>query len=166
MSQRELLLARPRPFDEFPIRIVDDTEARKEVEQARTLLHILQIQGDAADASAVRKARAALKRAEANLKACYTFITLRAMEPDEFEALIGKHKPREGTDDKVWNVDTFPKACLLACVESDMSEQDWERFWKTGLSNAERADFCNAAIRVNARTPDSSLPKGWTQIEG
>ncbi|MFG3439938.1 hypothetical protein ACGF0J_22045 [Nonomuraea sp. NPDC047897] len=166
MSLRERLLNRPRPSDTYPLRIEDDTEPRREVEQAQTLLRILGIPGDAADQAAVRKAQAALKKAEAKLKACYEFVTLRALPADDFEALVGAHKPRPETDDRLWNNETFPKACLLACVESDLSEEDWELIWTTVLSNAERIELSNAAIRVNVRVPDSSLPKGWAQIEG
>lgn len=165
MSLRERLLSRPRPSGSYPLRIDDDTEARKDVEQAQALLRIMEIQGGAADQGAVRKARSALKKAESRLQACYEFVTLRALPPDDFEALVGAHKPREATTDQLWNNETFPNACLLACAESDLSEQDWELVWTKVLSNAERIELSNAAIRVNVRVPDSSLPKGWAQIE-
>jgi hypothetical protein len=165
MSLRERLLNRPRPSGSCPVRVDDDTEARKEVEQARMLLSIAELQGEAADQAAVRKARARLKKAEQALKACYEFVTVRALPPDDFEALVDAHKPRAETDDRLWNGATFPKACLLACVESDLTGEDWEHVWTTVLSNAERVELSNAAIRVNVRVPDSSLPKGWAQIE-
>lgn len=165
MSKSDRLLNRPRLSAEHPIRISDDTEARREVEQARTLLQILQIQGEAADEQAVRKAKADLKRAEKKLRACYEFIPLRAMPADDFEALVSAHKPRPDTDDKVWNNATFPWACLLACDESGRSEADWEHIRKHVLSGPELMELCNTAIRVNARTPDETLPKGWARIE-
>ncbi|MDX3101759.1 hypothetical protein [Nonomuraea angiospora] len=165
MSKGDRLLSRPRLSAEHPIRIDDDTEARREVESARMLLQILEIQGDSADQAAVRKAKADLKRAEKKLRACYEWIRLRAMEADDFEALLGKHKPRPDTKDTIYNLDTFPKACLLACDESGRSEADWEHIWKSVLSGPERTELCNAAIRINARTPDESLPKGWAQTE-
>lgn len=166
MSQRERLLNRPRPSGTYPLRVDDDTEAREEVEQARTVLNTLEIHGDAADQAAVRKAKEALKKAKAKLKDCYEFVTLRALPADDFEALVSAHKPRPETDDRLWNNETFPKACLLACAQSDLSEEDWELIWTTVLSNAERIELSNAAIRVNVRVPDASLPKGWAQIEG
>lgn len=165
MSQGDRLLNRKRLSAEHPIRIEDDTEARREVEQARTLLQILQIQGDSADEAAVRKARAALKRAEKKLRDCYEWVPLRAMEADDFEVLVGKHKPRPDTKDEIWNNETFPRACLLACDESGRSEADWESIFKSVLNGPEQLELCNTAIRVNARTPDQSLPKGWAQIE-
>jgi hypothetical protein len=158
------LLNRPRLSAEHPIRIDDDTEARREVEQAQFALALLRTQGDA-DEDALRTAKAAIKRAEKKVRGCYEFIPLRAMDPEAFEALVGEHKPRAGTDDQVWNNATFPWACLLACDESGRSEADWEHIRKNVLSGPELVALCNTAIRVNARTPDESLPKGWAQIE-
>lgn len=165
MSLRERLLNRPRPSGRYPLRIDDDSDAREEVERARRVLTMLLMQGGAEEA-ALRRARTAVKKAEQKLSSCYEFVTLRALPPDEFEALVAAHKPRPETDDRMWNDETFPKACLLACVETaDISQEEWEQLWATGLSNAERIELSNAAIRVNVRVPDSSLPKGWAQIE-
>lgn len=163
MSLRERLLARPRPFDTYPLRIDDDTEPRTALERARTLLRVLQFQGEAADEGAVRAAKADLGRAEAAIAACYEPVILRAMPPDDFEALIALHKPRAGTEDTSWNSDTFPQACFRECVESDLTDAEWDRVWKEVLSHGERNELCIAAIRANVRTPDSTLPKGWTQ---
>ncbi|HEY9375044.1 hypothetical protein [Streptomyces sp.] len=159
------LLNRGRLSAEHPIRIDDDTEARKAVEQAQFAMALLQTQGEVADDAAVRRAKAALKRAEKQVRDCYEFIPLRALPADDFEALIGQHKPRPDTKDEIWNGETFPKACLLACDESGRSEADWEHIFKNVLSGPEQLQLCNTAIRVNARTPDESLPKGWAQIE-
>lgn len=166
MTLRERLLNRPRPSGTCPVRLDDDTEARKDVEQARILLNILEMQGDAADGTATRKARNRLKKAEEDLRACYELVTLRALAADDWEALVDAHKPRPGTDDRLWNGETFPKAAFLACVESDLTEQEWEHVWTAVLSSAERIELSNAAIRVNVRVPDSSLPKGWALMEG
>lgn len=166
MSLRERLLNRPRPSGTCPVRVDDDTEARKEVDQALMLLNLLLAQGDMADQAAVRKARARLKKAEEAVRGCYEFVTVRALAADDWEALVDAHKPRPDTDDRVWDGKTFPKAAFFACVESDLSEEDWEHVWTGVLSDAERIELSNAAIRVNVRVPDSSLPKGWTQIEG
>ncbi|WP_405149430.1 hypothetical protein OG589_14500 [Sphaerisporangium sp. NBC_01403] len=166
MSLRERLLNRPRPMAAYPLRVDDDTQARKDMEQARTLLRLLQLQGESADESAVKAAKADLAKAEAALAACYEPVTLRAMPPDDFEALIALHKPREGTEETSWNLDTFPQACLMACVESDLTEAEWGQVWKEVLSQGERGELCTAAIRVNVRVPESTLPKDWTQILG
>lgn len=163
MSLRERLLNRPRPSDTYPLRVDDDTEARKELEQARTLLRLLQYQGEEANESAVQAAKADLAKAESEVAACYEHIVLRAMRPGDFETLIGQHKPREGTKDQTWNLDTFPRACLMECVESDLTEAEWEQVWAEVLNLGEQGELCNAAIRVNVRAPDSTLPKGWTQ---
>ncbi|MER7126741.1 hypothetical protein [Micrococcus luteus] len=161
MSLRERLLARPRPSDTYPLRVDDDTEARAALERARTRLLLL-FQGGV-DESAVQAAKVALADAEVALAACYENVTLRAMRPEDFEHLVGEHKPREGTEDRTWNLDTFPKACLMECVESDLTPAEWDQVWRDVLSVGERAELCTAAIKVNVRAPDSTLPKGWTQ---
>lgn len=163
MSLRERLLNRPRPSDAYPIRIDDDTQAREALEEAQSILRLLQIQGDVADVESVARAHAAVAEAEGDLKACYEPVILRALRPDDWEALIALHSPREGTEDDVWNAATFPRACLLACIESDLTEEELGQLWTEVLSKAEQVRLCNAAIRVNVRVPDASLPKGWTQ---
>lgn len=165
MSLRDRLRGRGRQFDTYALRIDDDAEARKELERARTLLRILQFQGDTADESAVRSAQQDLAKAEAAIAACYEQVVLRAMRPKDLEKLKGEHKPREGTEDRLWNLETFPRACLMKTVESDMTEADWEDVWEEVLSDGERVALTNAAIRVNVRAPDSTLPKGWTQTQ-
>lgn len=165
MSLRDRLLNRPRPFDTYPLRIDDDTEARKDLERARTLLRLLQFQGESANEEAVRSVTADLAKAEAEMAACYEQVVLRAMRPGDFEKLIGKHKPREGTEDRTWNLSTFPRACLMGCVESDLTLEDWDQVWEEVLSDGEQGELCTAAIKVNVRVPDSTLPKGWTQTQ-
>ncbi|MEV1245083.1 hypothetical protein [Nonomuraea sp. NPDC049750] len=159
------LLNRKRLSAEHPIRIDDDTEAREAVEQAQFALALLRTQGEAADEGALRSAKASLTRAKKKLRACYEWIPLRAMEVDAFEKLVGEHKPRPETSDEIWNNETLPKAVLLACDESGRSEADWEHIFTHVLNGPEQLQLCNTAIRVNARTPDASLPKGWAQIE-
>lgn len=165
MSLRARLLSRPRPSDTYPLRIDDDTEVRKDLERIRTLLRLLQFQGEAADEAAVRKAKRDLAKAETKMSACYEQVVLRAMRPGDFEKLIGKHKARPDTEDQVWNLDTFPRACLMECVESDLTADELGQVWEEVLSSGEQVELCNAAIRVNVRVPDSTLPKGWTSTQ-
>jgi hypothetical protein len=164
VSLRERLLNRPRPSGEFPLRVEDDTAARDELERARRLLTLLLVQGGAEEA-ALEQARADVREAEGKLRACFAFVTLRALPAADFEALVAAHKPRPETKDQMFNLDTFPRACFLACVEGDLTPQEWEHLWETGMSNAEQVEAGNAAIRVNIRTPDESLPKGWARTE-
>jgi hypothetical protein len=164
VSLRERLLNRPRPSGEFPVRVDDDTAARDQLERARRLLTMLLLQGGAED-SVVEQARADVQEAEETLRACFEFVTLRALPALDFEALVTAHPPRPDTKDKLWNLDTFPRACFLAGVEGDLTAQEWESLWETGMSNAEQVEAGNAAIRVNIRTPDESLPKGWERTE-
>ncbi|AQZ67640.1 unnamed protein product [[Actinomadura] parvosata subsp. kistnae] len=164
MSLRDRLLNRPRPTGSFPLRVDDDTAARDELERARRLHTMLLLQGGV-DESALEQARTDVREAEERLRDCFEFVTLRAVSAADFEALVTAHPPRPDTKDEMYNLDTFPKACFLACVEGELSQEEWERLWDTGLSNAEQIAAGNAAIRVNIRTPDESLPKGWERTE-
>ncbi len=161
MSQRERLLGRQRPSDTYTLRVEDDSEPRRRLWEARTTLRLLQ-DGEP-DPEAARLAQDAVAEAEEQVAACYEHIVVRAMRPTDFEALIGEHKPREGTDDQTWNQDTFPEACFLACAEGEMSGADWQAFFAGNVSDAEQLDIYNTAIRVNARVQDATLPKDWTR---
>jgi hypothetical protein len=87
-------------------------------------------------------------------------VTLTALPPKEFEALIAKpeHAPRDGKTEQ-WNPETFPKACFLACVDTaDLSADEWEAFIDGSLSQGERDALFLAAVGVNARWPSGSIP--------
>lgn len=157
MSLREKLLNRQRPSVTYPLQVRDTAEAAKRVEEARGAVRLTQLRGDAQQ---VAKAKRELKQAEKALDDCHVEIVIRALPPAEFEELVKAHPPRKDTDDEAWNIETFPRACFLACVEGDMSEQDWDRFVEENCSQGERESLRLAALAVNTRIPDPSVPKG------
>ncbi|HEU4752296.1 MAG TPA: hypothetical protein VFU47_04235 [Armatimonadota bacterium] len=116
-----------------------------------------------ADRDAVDAARQAVKDAEDALKACYEPITVTAMEPPAWEALVTAHPPRKDhPDDEVWNVDTLPREAFLACAPKEWSREEWVEFLDRRCSPAEREGLYSTAVFVNARIPDPTVPKGWT----
>lgn len=156
---RERLLNRTRPTAAFPLRVDDDTAAAATVAEAQMGLLL------AAGTDRESEAREALQAAQAALHACYESITLRAMRPEDFEALADAHPPREGnSDDDAWNTDTFPLAVFLACAPPDLTAEEWQAFLEESVSDAEQAGLLTMAVAVNARTVDPSVPKDWTQI--
>jgi len=87
-------------------------------------------------------------------------VTLRALPPAEFEALIAKPEfaPREGQNER-WNAETFPRAAFLACVDtSDLTADEWSAFVDGSLSQGERESLFLAAISINARWPSGAVP--------
>jgi hypothetical protein len=95
-------------------------------------------------------------------------ITLRALPPAEWEALLDLHPPTEEqrANGAMWNTTTFRPALLAASMvpaegEEPLSEADWDELGKAGsLAAGELIALFNAAVGVNVRTPSSAVGKG------
>lgn len=170
MSLRKRLRARPRPLLVYELPTGDvggATRALAEAEEAYSLVAFGMDDGEAVAADrgeAKEAALQAIERAKESLAACYERIELIAMEPDDYERLIGKHPPRPDTDDTKWNAETFPRACFLACVEGGdldaAGEAEWIDILRENVSLAEREDLYVTARIVNTRLVNPALPKG------
>jgi hypothetical protein len=155
------LSGRALPTDTYWIRVDDPTQAGEALAEARENFRT-KLLIDAPE-DAITEAREAVKAAEAALKACYEPIVVTALPPDDFEVLVGKHKPRPDTDDDAWDTTTFPKACFFACAPKEWDTAGWEAFLTT-LSSAEKKSLFHTAVAVNARVLDPTLPKDWNGI--
>lgn len=162
MLNTKRLEGRPLPTDTYWVRVDDTTEAGRALAEAREVLQ-LHLLTDS-DAKTLAEARQGVVAAEEALKACYEPITVTALLPDDFEALVDKHAPRPDTDDDVWNGKTFPRAVFLACAPTEWNTAQWEEWLKATLSAAEREALFMVAVTVNARVLDPTVPKGWTGI--
>lgn len=159
-GRRERLLARRRPTTVYQLAVEDDKAAIAEVTAAKDDLNTARFRSDDAAEQAVADAEERLAAARAALEACYEPVTLTALPPAEFEALIAKpeYVARDGKDER-WNVDAFPRACFLACVDtSDLSAEEWTEFVDGSLSQGEREAIFLAAVSVNARWPSGAVP--------
>lgn len=168
---RDRLMARERPTTTVPLRVEDDTDARRRLADAEQALEEAQQNAPSPGAQAVRKARQARDAAQQAVDDCYVDVAVQALPPADFEALVSAHPPEPAADgeptDDAWNPDTFPRPCFLACVvpTDDMAAEDWEKVFDNNLSSAEQTMLCNAAIMINVRRLDEiQVPKGWTQI--
>jgi hypothetical protein len=160
MSLRERLRAKSLPTAEFRLRVTDDGDAQAKLVEAQYALRLAENRDEG-----VAKAKTAVTKAQAKLDEHYEVLILQALPPAELEALIAAH-PAEKKDD-AWNEPTFRPALLAACVEGDMTEQDWTEFCSTGgASLGEVKDLYLAALRVNERGPDPSVGKDWERILG
>jgi hypothetical protein len=107
------------------------------------------------------RAASALERdAEAALSACLEPLSVTALPGGDYEALVAAHPPRKG-DDGDWHPETFRPALMEACIEGDMTAEDWSQWLKeapTGVSDALWLDV----LAVNVRPPELAVtPKGW-----
>lgn len=164
---RERLLGRQRPTAEINLAIEDTTPLAREValaEEAWRSTHLMMF-GDDRDKS-IKQAKRDLDRAISKLDGAYAKVTVRAMPPEEFEALVAAHPPRADKElpdeDKgeVWNSATFPRALFLACADGELSRNEWEKFLDDQCSQAERDQLYLAAQVVNTRAPGYAVPKG------
>ena len=142
----------------YKVRVDDTTAALAATQEAgNALLLALGTEREA-------EAREALTVAQAELEACFATIPLTAMDPDQFEALVADHPPREGTKDEAWDADTLPRATFFACVPAGRPTEWWEAWLKKTCSNAEQVNMFNAAVIANVRMVSPHLPKEWTEI--
>jgi hypothetical protein len=155
---RERLLSRERPTLRIPIAVEDVTTPSREVALAEDAWRTSFLGvGDRQEERSAR-ARKVLDAAVARLDSCYEHVTVRALEPEEFEALVDEHPAREDVDE-AWNDETFPWALFYACADDDLSAQEWEEFLKKRCSQAERDVLLLAAQQVNVRAPSLAVPK-------
>jgi hypothetical protein len=162
VGRRERFLARRRPTVDYQLAVVDDTDALAELAAAKEALDAARFRDDDGAGQAVADAEKRVAKARRALEACYEPVTLTALPPVEFEALVAKpeYAPREGQDEK-WNADTFPRACFLACVDtSDLTTEEWAEFVDSSLSQGERESLFLTAVGLNARWPSGSIPNG------
>ncbi len=160
MALKDRLMGRERPTATYWLQVSDSSEAEAAHTAARTALQLRTMIGDE---QGIQEAGETLAAAQAALKACFEPIVCTALPPAEFEALVDAHKPREDTDDDAWNMDTFPRACFLACAPPEMSVSEWEQFLDASVGSGERTKLYNTAINANVRVPDPTVPKDWTE---
>lgn len=157
---RDRLMARQRPTQRVGLLIDDDTQARREVALAEEAWRVAHLAAKEERDTAVRAARRELDKAVKALDGCYATVTVRALPPRDFEALMAAHPvPEDQKDGGLWNDKTFPRALFLACADG-MSSSEWEDFLDSQCSQAERLQLFDAAIGVNLRAPSYAVPKG------
>lgn len=167
MSLKKKLTDRAMPSVVQTIQLADATDAAAAL-QAATVTHRRAVIKD--EPAELKRARAALKRAQKAYDACFAEVVLRAIPPRDYEALICDHPPTEeqmaGTtpdDAPQWNRETFRPALIAACAEGDMTATDWAEFLAARASRGEGDALFVAALAVNEnqRLPEAAmLPKG------
>lgn len=165
MGLKERFASRQLPQVVYPLRMdysPDSDAAERELGAAERELAFAQSQGWT-DLGGLRRR---VEQARLARAAFYEELTIRALPPAEFEELVSAHPSSKEQRDKsgpaaVWNVDTFVPALLAACVDSDMTADDWAEVTSKGpMATGEVAALFQAALTVNDRTPDEHLGKG------
>jgi hypothetical protein len=145
MGLKDRLADRPRPSTTYSLRIDDDEIPRAELIAARA----------AGDESRIVAAQEAVE-------ACYEQVTITALPPADMEALLAEHPaPENANVQKIFNPATFVPALLAACMDSDVTEEDWAVYVTTGaMTIGEVGALFDAVWSLNYRAPDPSVPKG------
>lgn len=148
MGLKDRLATRKRPTATYLLRIEDDTVARSELEAAET-------DGDESRIVAARLA----------VEACYEQLTIIALSPNAMEELREAHPPTDEQRKKhgaLFNPTTFIPAFFAACIDSDVTEEDWAEYTSTGsMTSGEVNDLVNKAWDLHyAVAPGPDLPKG------
>jgi hypothetical protein len=139
-------------------------QAERDLEAARWALEDARSRGYQ-DLSALRE-RVEVAQAALDGSACEV-VTLRALPPSEWEALVDLHPATEEQQaaGRQWNTVSFRPALLAACVvpaegEDPLSEADWDVLAKDGaLAPGELNTLFNAAVNINLRVPPAATGK-------
>lgn len=168
LSQRDRLKNRKLPSVTQPIVIEDPTAADRALKYAdRVHQHALR----GGDADEIKRTKAAVGRAQKKFDACFEHLTIRALRPRDYDDLIEEHPPTEEQlaaatdplDTPQWNRETFRPALLAACIEGDMTAEDWAEWLEESSSRGEGQKLFIVTLALNEaeRLPESAmLPKG------
>lgn len=156
------LLRRKLPQAVHHLRAVEpevELAAKQAADEARERLSIATMRLDDKADDAIEAAQATLDEANAALADCFEPVTIQALPPEEFEALVALHPKREGKEE-AFNAETLLPPLFLRCVQGDLTPEQWEREVIPQLSNGELRALEMAALNVNARWSDGAIPKG------
>jgi hypothetical protein len=162
VSERERLLGRQLPATPFRLQ-VDHTPAANtaagELDAARRAVQLAKDHGDDM-LSATTRLDAAVDAYEPYCLVLY----VRVIPADLYEQIELEHPPSpdQAARGYQWDPATFAPALLEACVDGDMTADDWAEMRRVGgrVATGEINALINLCLAVNDRTPDPYLGKG------
>jgi hypothetical protein len=104
--------------------------------------------------------------AQLAVEECYEQVTINPLPSPELEDLRQAHLPTDEQRKRLgpgilFNPDTFVPALLAACVDSDVTEEDWYEYITTGvMTSGEINALWDVVWGLNYRPPDPTIPKG------
>lgn len=144
MSLKARLAQSELPTTTHKLRVAKDTAARRELVDACAT-------GDTERIDAAQRA----------VDACYEQLTITALPPVDMEALLEAHPPVDREHKTMFNPVTFVPALLAACVDSDVTEEDWAEYTTKGpMTPGEVNELFRVVWDLNYRAPDPAVPKG------
>lgn len=156
----ERLLGRDLPTLIYHLRAATAEEvdaAENAVAEAKADQEIAGFRRDDRADEAEAEAAERVKAAQEALAACYVPVKVRALPPQEYEALVAKfadEKTEGGVDNKA-----LSRAAFLACVQGGLTEAQWDEILAK-CSTGERVELYGYALAVNIRTTGGAIPKG------
>lgn len=156
---REALAAKRVRETTYLVAISDDTDAQRELVEARRTLLLVGAAKSDDDDPALARAKAAVDAAQADVDACYFPIRLRGISPADFESLVSAHPPKSGSDTP-WDKDSLAPAIVAACQVGDdrLTEDEWTAELASGRWTRGDVDaLFVAAMSVNVRAVNASL---------
>jgi len=167
-SQRDRMMNRSLPSVTQPIAIDDPTAALRALAHAERVHQHAVRSGDEAE---IKRTKTALTRAKNKHDACYEYLTIRALRPKAYEKLMAEHPPTPEQSAAApapheapqWDRETFRPALLAACVEGDMTAEDWAVWLEEHSARGEGDKLFVVTLALNEaeRLPESvMLPKG------
>lgn len=165
-SLRDRLAAKSARRVVVPIQLSEPGQAQARVERAAQALNLVQLEhvksSEAERAAAAQAAQDEVDAARAAVAEHYLEVELRAMHPDEWEALVAAHPAAKDSEDP-WDWGKVLPAALAECAtDESLRDGDWwaaelaSGRWTWGDVQALRM----AVLHVNTRTPDVLVPKG------
>lgn len=136
----------------------EEAAARKAVADARERLEEASWRVDDKAAAAIAAAQVDVDQARAALAACYEPVAIRALPPAAFEALAAEHPARPGQDE-AYNLETLCPALFYAGVQGELTAEQWEHEIVPQLGRGEWWGLQAAAMTINGRATDGSIPK-------
>lgn len=163
MSLKDTLARKKQRETHYDVVVADPTEAEEAYEEAFRAFRRAELEHgeESPEASATRAIK---EEARAALAACVERIYFRNLPSDEFEELVGEHKPTKEQQEQgqQWNDKTFAPALLAACaVDSDMTEKEWiDELASDRWSQADVTSIFMAALSANVTPRSVTVPKG------
>lgn len=158
---QERLLRRKLPTVVHHLRAAEPAEeqaARTAVAEARERLQRTLFRVDDDAAAAIAEVEGALEAARSVLAACYEPVTIQALPPEEFEEVAADH-PARPDEDEAFNLDTLCPELFYLGVQGKLTREQWENEIVPQLGRGEWMGLQSAAMNINGRLSDGSIPK-------
>lgn len=167
MGLRDRLRSRTRPQAVVALRIDASPEAQLREERLHRLQQEVSEAEQRGEPTTVAALLPSLKDAEAEVEQDYEQVVINALPATVLEELVAQHPPTpkqlETQPPPSFNRDTFYPALLAACVQSDMSAEEWTEAMTSGdLVLGEVSTLIEVAMQLNDRSPAVTLGKDST----